>query len=158
MRLVQYMSAGRAFVHRPTEVTYGQRKSLLRPLDRQIRCHELPWQEASFQQNCSRRGPNIREGYLGVTLLILLRNQSKVQRPLEMHLLPTLYHWAQHKRACHVYPDLFVAARALKLIVALTRPFLRRRNIRFLPLRSNFFRLRSRRVFEEVVKTFYSAC
>lgn len=74
MRLVQYISIGRVFADQP-KATYGQQKSPLRPLDRQIRCHELPWREASFQQSCSRPGPNTREGYLGGTLLILLGNQ-----------------------------------------------------------------------------------
>lgn len=67
--------------------------------------------------------------------------------------LPTFNHWAQHKRARNVYPDFFVATRALKSIVALTKPFPRRRNIRFRCLRSNFFRLCGRRIFEEVVKS-----
>lgn len=127
-------------------------------MDRPIHCHELLWREASFQQSCSRHGRYIRARYSGVTLLILFRKISlcgaSCSMPrLENAHLPTLYHWAQHKRARHVYPDLFVTTRALKSIVALTKPFLRRRNIRFRCLRSNFFRLCGRRIFEEVVKS-----
>lgn len=138
--------------------TYGRQKSPLRLLDRPIHCHELLWREASFQQSCSRHGRYIRARYSGVTLLILFRKISLCAASYSMprlentHLL-TFNHWAQHKRARHVYPDLFVVTRTLKSIVALTEPFLRRRNIRFRCLRSNFFRLCGRRIFEEVVKS-----